>query len=292
MIIKRDGALGDVLMMTPAIRELRLRNPDEYVGIDTFYPQVFANSPYVDEAAKGLRRGGEDVLNLNGQYERDMARHPVNVYAERILGSDGFEAKHLEVFSTEEERLAVDDWWEDHITGGLVFVVHFGVTWVPMDEIALDDALVHLSKIGTPILIGNPNPGKEYYPARKIDFVDLVGENWTIQMVHWLIQKSDLFFGMDTGPMHIAATTNTPIVCCYSFVDPFYRRPFRDGVPFEAVGRGHECAHSFCAEELKRLTPKGDFAGVKCERKFECSRGITSDMIMAKVRRALEGDRE
>lgn len=284
MIIHRDGALGDMLMMTPAIRELRMRKPGIFIGVRTFFPDVFKNNPYVDEADRYLTRAAESVLSLNAEYEKNMDRHPVNAYAEAIIGTSGFDGKHLELFPDEADRRAVDEWWIETVkTEKPVAVVHLGITWVHFDNGVLEDVMAALSKRFQVILVGRHHPGKEYYPQRKTGFIDLVGQEWTVHQLHWLIQKAEVFFGTDTGVMHIASTTNTPIVCCYSFVDPQYRMPFRPGVPFEAVTLGGECDTPFCSETRKIVVGNGNFGGVNCENKYQCSRGITCDMIMEKI---------
>ena len=93
MIIKRKGAIGDCLMITPAIREYKYRNPDAFFGIETDCSHVFCNNPFVDIAGPRISRqhsAGEDIVDLNGIYERNFNRHPVDVYAQAILGDLNF----------------------------------------------------------------------------------------------------------------------------------------------------------------------------------------------------------
>jgi len=285
MIVDRKGALGDMLMMTPALRELRRRRPDEFIGVKTIFPDVFKNSPYVDCATPVLHRAGEHVVNLNGVYEKDFGRHPVAVYAEKIVGDCSFESLNLELFPSESDRVAVDDWWSRNISDSSpVIVVHFGVTWVPLNGTELERAIEELSKAYTIVLVGRRIPHKEYYPQNHHLTVNLVDAEWSIHKLNWLIQKADYFLGTDTGVMHIAAATTTPIVCMYSFVHPQFRMPFRNGVPFEpVVGKLDLCDTPFCAEKHKRMTPSGDFAGVRCPRQYVCSKSITAEMILGKI---------
>ena len=71
-----------------------------------------------------------------------------------------------------------------------------------------------------------------------------------------LIAHSRLFVGGDTGPLHIAATTSTPIVGVYGPTLPARSAPWRDpGVPTESV----EVAGLPCRPCDQRICEPGDF---------------------------------
>lgn len=286
MIIRRKGALGDMILMTPAIRQLRLDNPNIYIGVETFYPDVFSNSPYVNEAARRIIKPNEKVVELDAHYEKNLDQHPIDAYARAILGHNKLNSKMTDLFVTEKDRHYVDTWWKKSIIPGKrVIVVHFGTTWVPIEGKEFDKLLHYLTKRFVVILVGRKIPPKEYYPSNLDGVVSLVDQEWSIHQLQWLIEKSDLFFGTDTGVMHIASTTNTPIVSCYSFVNPEYRKPFRDYVDFKAVvGKKSSCSDLFCAEKLKKLLPSGDFAGPRCPIDYACAKSISSGMMVTQIR--------
>jgi ADP-heptose:LPS heptosyltransferase len=281
MIIDRKGALGDIILMTPSIREYRRRNPDEYIGIRTLYPEVFLNNPYIDECSKDLHRPNEKVINLNGEYEKNLNRHPIQAYSEAILGDSDYTSWKLDLFPTEDDRCFVDEWWQKNIkTDKKVIVLHFGITWVPLKSEVLEEVIAQLVKKYEVILVGR-KISKEYYPKNMEGVIDLVDKEWSIHKLQWLIQKSEIFFGSDTGIMHIAATTNTPIACCYSFVNPEFRKPFRDKVLFIPIV-SNICPTPFCAE-LKRIrVPNGDFGGVNCNT-FNCAKDMSANNILEAI---------
>lgn len=71
-----------------------------------------------------------------------------------------------------------------------------------------------------------------------------------------LIVRSRLFVGGDTGPLHIAATTDTPIVGIYGPTEPARSAPWRDGrIPAGAV----EVAGLPCRPCGQRICEPGDF---------------------------------
>ena len=280
--------MGDMIMLTPIIREYRMRNPNEFIGVETHCTNVFQNSPYVDQVAKIINRPTERRIMLDGAYEKEFHRHPRDVYAEHVIGTSDFEGKYIELFPTEKDRIQVDMWWEQFIgNAGSVAVCHYGLTWVKLRTQMLDDLMTHfLGKFDKVILIGQPIAA-EYYPKKIKGFVDLVGSNWSIQKLHWLIQKADLYFGADTGIMHVAGTTSTPIVACFSFVDPRCREPYRPGVPFVPV-YAEACDTPLCAASKKRTIKGGDFGGPLCTD-FKCAKAITTEMVMDSIDEAMEG---
>lgn len=74
--------------------------------------------------------------------------------------------------------------------------------------------------------------------------------------LHALVARSRLFVGGDTGPLHIAATTRTPIVGIYGPTLPERSAPWRDpAVPTEAVER-RDLACRPCDQ---RVCEPGDF---------------------------------
>jgi len=285
MIVVRKGALGDILMTTPAFRELRRRNPNMYIGVRTLFPDVFANSPYVDEASVRLDRNNERKLKLDAEYEKDFNRHPAHVYAKAIVGDCEFDWWNLELFPTEKERLYVDEWWNKNVKDAWpVVVLHYGITWVKLQSAEMEKLIQALTKEFKVILVGRKTRSKEYYPQFREGVLDLVDAEWSIHKLNWLIQKANMFVGTDTGVMHIAATTTTPIVCCYGFVNPEFRKPFRQKIPFESVvGDMSGCNIPFCAEGNKIKCPNGDFGGVRCKRDYACAKSITAEMILEKV---------
>ena len=76
----------------------------------------------------------------------------------------------------------------------------------------------------------------------------------------WLVHRADLYFGGDTGPMHIAAAMDTPVVAVFGGTDPAKHAPYK-----------RPCEILYCDEpglsakqRLARITP--DMAYEACVR--------------------------
>ena len=106
--------------------------------------------------------------------------------------------------------------------------------------------------------------------SRIVDF----GE-FNLAELRALIGRSRLFVGGDTGPMHIAATTTTPIVAIYGPTLPARSAPWRDrSIPTESVERlGLACRPC----EQRHCVP-GD---------FRCLTSLKPEDVISAAERAL-----
>jgi len=76
----------------------------------------------------------------------------------------------------------------------------------------------------------------------------------------WLVKQADVYFGGDTGPMHIASAMGTPIVALFGPTTPTIDAPYRQ--PYRALHKDLPC--SPCNER-------------RCGRNFECMTAITPE---------------
>jgi ADP-heptose:LPS heptosyltransferase len=90
-----------------------------------------------------------------------------------------------------------------------------------------------------------------------------------------LIGRSRLFVGGDTGPLHVAATTATPVVAVYGPTLPVRSTPWRDpAVATESV----ELGELPCRPCDQRICKPGD---------YRCLTRVTPQDVLAAAERAL-----
>jgi ADP-heptose:LPS heptosyltransferase len=68
----------------------------------------------------------------------------------------------------------------------------------------------------------------------------LAPETPTLQHLSAIFRRCDLFIGNDTGPMHLAALSGTPVVAVFGPTDPVENAPY-PGVPHAIVRREVRC---------------------------------------------------
>lgn len=79
-----------------------------------------------------------------------------------------------------------------------------------------------------PVLIGGPADtklGEEILSQSKARPVNLIGGT-TLKQLAYIIKKAVVFTGGDTGPMHLAAALNTPVIALFGPTDPARNGPY------------------------------------------------------------------
>jgi ADP-heptose:LPS heptosyltransferase len=97
----------------------------------------------------------------------------------------------------------------------------------------------------------------------------------SLDELHALIGRARLYIGGDSGPLHIAATTRTPIVGLYGPTMPVRSAPWRDPELFHAAV---DVGALPCRPCEQRVCEPGD---------FRCLTHITVDAVIAAAERAL-----
>lgn len=103
----------------------------------------------------------------------------------------------------------------------------------------------------------------------------IVVGDWSLPELRAVLDRAALFIGGDSGPLHIAATSDVPIVALYGPTLPVRSHPWRDErLATESVeGGALECRPC----DQRRCIP-GD---------FRCLTGISPDAVIAAAKRAL-----
>lgn len=276
-LIIRDGAMGDVLMTTPVVREIYMMHSGAVlIDVATHAGNVFLNNPYVNNIispntlSKGVRNY-DVVFNLNDVYERMPNVHPIDAYAHCAFGSRDFDKK-IEIFSTQ-----IDSQYVNKIANELdlpFLVVHCLRHDWPNREINSHiwrELLCYLAmatnlKI---VFIGNAN---DYFLDTHENFIDFRGR-CTVQQLQVLINKSVGFLGADSGPAHIAASTNAAMAIFYTCADDACRKPLRGTGQFFPIIPEVECYGCLTRSPIAR-------PGYFCERQDNlCTRAFDVNVL-------------
>lgn len=216
IVVKRQIAIGDVILTTPIIRAIKESNPTSDIYVQTDYPEVYANNPHVANAAKEIPTMPDQlVVDLNGSYEGMPMKHILEAYEEttrQIVTGLGKVDWKTELYPGKTEIQ-----WAQAMrakAGGIkACIIHGDEQHWPGKRISdqmLEMTATHLRKNGwTVILVGT----KPRYNPIGCD-MDLTGNTSILQLAA-LLQRVDLFFGGDSGPMHIAGAVGCPAVALF-----------------------------------------------------------------------------
>lgn len=150
------------------------------------------------------------------------------------------------------------------------------------EEIIKTAEYVH-SKGFIPVFIGKTGAISIWKTLAVSDFeypgfgVDLMNKTSFLEMAT-VMKKSRAVFGMDSGPIHVAFTTDTPVVCGFTNVSPDLRVPLRNpGVETISVTPSLPC--KFCQSDWQL-----DFwAFTKCPRgqaEPDCTKQMKSEVFI------------
>jgi ADP-heptose:LPS heptosyltransferase len=207
----RPAALGDVLMCTPALRELKRRNPLCHVTFYTDFPDLIAALPFIDQVRPAWE-SPRDAIWLN--YERNL---PPRRHIARIFGD------HLGLHVPDVRPSCVVDpvlrnrfreAWKD-LPRPWIIVNRRAGGWTPNkdwpDEL-WSELIDRMASWGTVLEVG---VAAASLPSRSGGgYFDLRGKTTLPELIA-AIAASDLQVGPITGTVHIAAAMGVPSVVIY-----------------------------------------------------------------------------
>jgi ADP-heptose:LPS heptosyltransferase len=267
VMVARHGGLGDVLMVTPGLRELKRLNPDCHITFFTPYGDLLQGIPYIDEVRSydpaNLPRG---TVRLWIEDSMPPRRHIAEMMADHI----GVEVRDIKPDCAVDERLVgrYREQWE-HLPRPWIVVNRHSAGWVPNKEWFDDrwEALIaSLDARATIIEIGN-KPEEPADEHRLSHFVDLRGQT-SLKELAAAIAAGDILISPGSGPTHIAAAVGTPCVVILGG----YEKP-------------HSAGYEWNIHLSTDLTCSPCFLGGNCPYDKECMRRITPEHVAEAVDR-------
>lgn len=234
-LVRRTGAIGDVLLATPLIAELRRQNPMSEVYVETGSPALFRDNPNVVAAGPAfphIYRWATEI-NLDMSYENQPETNIVDAYFKTAHIIPSTRPK-LEIYPNNLERqvalatLGRRRWVAIH-PGPTTWT---GKNW-PWDR--WEQLSRRLLSAGWQVLlVGTPGPSLP-------NFMDLRGKTDFHELAAFL-SYCKLFVGVDSFPMHVATAMGTPTVGLFGASDPRYILANRFSARQEPVMGATDCA--------------------------------------------------
>lgn len=269
LTIKRTAAIGDVLMVTPLVQALRQKYGEVFLHVaPSLHDKIHA---LLDSQALGVMRANSTfgpIIDLDGAYETRPHLHPVKAYCE-VAGVDP--ADTTQGFCNMNYDLR---------DGKFDVVIHATVSWPNrtqprafwadlVETLKADGLTVACVAHGVAEIVPNCNAvflGKSLpYVAGLIEY------------------GAGVFICGDSGPLHIAACTQTPIIGLFTIALAERRRPWgRPASSFVGINSAVDCVGC-----LHRAPQPCSF--LDCEHtgadKHACLNGFSVAEIVAHVQR-------
>lgn len=218
-VVRRWAALGDVLLVTAIVKKLREKNPLSEVIVETQFPELFDNNPYVKSAVTKAQRAYDMLyINLDMAYENRNQKSILDAYAEAadvetgdyetFLHIPDEDVKFADGFLPKGRGVGRQKWVAVH-TGPTTWQ---GKNWPDESWRQLLERLrkEHKAKV---VLVGHGDT-KAFPCDRDIRGVATAARTAAV------IAQCDLFIGLDSFPLHIAQAVKTPCIGLFGVTKP------------------------------------------------------------------------
>jgi ADP-heptose:LPS heptosyltransferase len=270
--VRRGSGLGDVLMCTPALRELKQRNPSCHVTFYTDYQDLVAGLPFIDVVRPTADTPGPPI-DLDYKYSLIPHRHLARIIGDHL----GLEVQDVQPSCMVDvaQRDRFREKWQD-FPRPWVTAIRRSSTWTPnkdWPDASWEELIGRVASWGTLIEVGSPSPvSRQYNPGRS--YIDMTGKTNIPELVA-AIAASDLHVGPVTGTVHIAAAVGVRSVVIYGG----YEHPVCSGYAgniniYSAV----PCAPCWLRDD--------------CPYGKKCLHMITPDQVEAALKRLWENRRQ
>ena len=229
ILVQRRAAIGDVIMSTGVVRELKRRYGDNAnIDVATDCLEVYRNNPHVRGIipVQAADPSKYDVyINLDDAYEKNPDAHYVESYFYRAF-ADPTKNMAVELFPSAEDCSMVDaDLTE---IGDRFIVVHMRNWHWPAKNIEFGvwmDVFAHLFAERTDfkvVCVGGSTDHALEHPL----FFD-ARDRYNSQQIKYLCDHARCFVGIDSGPFQCAAASSTHIIGLLTHLDPDCIMPHR-----------------------------------------------------------------
>lgn len=271
--INRTGALGDVLMATGIVRKIKEQFPDKKVVFATACPDALRKNPNID-AIVGSRSElkADRIFDLDLVYEKKPKMPVVSAYSLEVFG-EVLDGLMPELYSDHQDLHSARQKLGGKLPNRMA-VLHMGVgwqnrTWPRQSWVSVVRGLV--TQGYSVITVGRGADFRSDLFSNVHNMVD----RFTIPEIREVIRTANVFVGVDSGLLHVAQTTSTPIVGLFTCANPEFRIVRKNAV--RAVVPKVDCR--FC---LHDEPPPVTFVG--CKRgDYKCLSDIAPEAVVAAI---------
>lgn len=280
ILIRRQGALGDVILTTPIARRLRTENPDAIINVATNSGNIYIGNKNVNNVFPGNHsvQGYDRVVDLDLGYEKRPKMHSIDAFSMEAFGDCDYDKQTTLTPTESDHQVALSKISEFGIDPANMVIAHPAVTWRnrtwPREY--WEKLLKGITDAGKRVVV--VGSGSDFHLSGQ-DIFDFIGK-FTPHQIAALMSRASCFVGNDSGILHVAGTTDVPIVGIFTSAKGEYRIPWRNGT------YGHSCVvihpEVSCYGCLHDEKPPVVFCD--CRRgDFKCLAEVTPEKVLSGV---------
>ena len=274
ILVRRRAALGDVVIATGVLRELKNKFGDNCViDVATQHPIVFDNNPHVRNVIKISETDDSaadpslyDVFyNLDDTYEYNPEVNFADSYFHRVFGTTEID-KSMELW-VDDAQMDVANAFIEHIGGDFIAVHMRRWYWElkNIDPVIWMEVFNRVLAVKPTLKIVCVGGETDYFPEGSPNVIDgrKIG---TPGMLSAVLDHAKCFVGIDSAPMHIAGASDAPIVALLSHMSPDKVLPYRKhtfGADCTVIQANVSCVgcHSRQQRPVRQIVcERGDYA--------------------------------
>lgn len=247
--LSQCNGLGDLICATPTIKKLS-ESYGQKITILSQMPELFKMNPYVEKSYKAASVdmdyfaihyiihnsfylvGKKDERGIEMKHNMMDIRQFHAIHLGFMLGQDEMEC----YYKPTEEDACTDGFSDKSTSGTKRYIVIHPVnswpnrTWSQENWIKLSEKLVKLGY--NVVAVGKDSSETGFFnvqkPVHEMDnnITNLMNKT-SISQTWYLINNAAAVITMDSGILHLAGTTDTPIIELGSPINPEFRRPYR-----------------------------------------------------------------
>jgi hypothetical protein len=204
ILVKREGALGDVFDTTPVVARLRAGNPDAVIHVQTAYPQVYERNPHAQLRPDGWPdEAYARIIDLDMAFEKRLRRiSAIDAYMLEAFGDMGEGHSKQLVYQYDRALPNFDIDW------GRTVTFNPARSW-PQRTLPLafwEDFCESMLQRGfTPVAIGTDQDWT-------ISLSEVLNTRMPLRFQVAAIAASRVYVGSASGPCTYAHATDTPII--------------------------------------------------------------------------------
>jgi ADP-heptose:LPS heptosyltransferase len=231
ILVQRRAAIGDVIMSTGVVRELKKHYGDDAnIDVATDFAGIYRNNPHIRnifpvDLVPAVNNKYEIYINLDNAYELNPTEHYVKNYFYRAFGSTTMNMS-TELFPSDEDKILVDADLKE--LGNKFIAVHLRNWHWTAKNITMDVWLEVFGKLFEKradfkvVCLGGSTDHFVDHPL----FLDR-RTAYNDQQIKYLCDHAKCFAGIDSGPYWAASASSTHIVALLTHLRPEVILPWR-----------------------------------------------------------------